>query len=164
MGRRKPLFWSFCLAALLGACGAREPDVGNMPFLKLEPDNAALVASGKDIYVQDCASCHGVNLEGQPDWRIRNPQGFLPAPPHDPSGHTWHHTDQVLFDLTKFGPQKYAGADYKSDMPAYETTLSDDEIIAVLSYIKSQWPEKIRKRHDAMNAQNEALQEQLDKD
>ncbi|TNE39067.1 MAG: cytochrome c, partial [Sphingomonadales bacterium] len=33
----------------------------------------------------------------------------------------------------------------------YADTLSDAEIIAVLSYIKSTWPEEIRARHDDLN-------------
>ena len=53
------------------------------------PDNRRLVALGKRIYAEHCASCHGANLEGQPNWRIRKPDGRMPAPPHDSSGHTW---------------------------------------------------------------------------
>jgi mono/diheme cytochrome c family protein len=37
-------------------------------------------------------------------------------------------------------------------MPAYAGVLGDDDIIAVLSWIKSQWPAEIRRRHDEMNA------------
>jgi hypothetical protein len=59
---------------------------------------------GKAGYVEHCASCHGANLQGQPDWRHRLPNGRMPAPLHDPSGHTWHHSDKQLFDMTKLGP------------------------------------------------------------
>lgn len=69
----------------------------------LRSDDPVVVSRGMEVYGQACASCHGNNLEGQPDWRQRNTQGFLPAPPHDDSGHTWHHSDEVLFDLTKNG-------------------------------------------------------------
>ncbi len=127
--------------------------------IKLQLDNSELVVLGKDIYNRDCASCHGSNLEGQEGWKIRSPEGLLPAPPHDESGHTWHHPDQMLFDMTKYGVQKFAGADYKSDMPAYADLLTDTEIIAVLSYIKSQWPDNIQKRHDGLNKQYEGLKD-----
>lgn len=65
----------------------------------------------------------------------------MPAPPHDESGHTWHHTDEVLFGITKHGlvPGKYGPPDYESDMPAFGGKLSDDEIWAVLAFIKSHW-------------------------
>lgn len=126
---------------------------GPPPGITLEPDDPALVAEGKRIYEAECAVCHGAELEGQPDWRTRRPDGMLPAPPHDPTGHTWHHPDPVLFALTKYGPAKVIGDPaYKSEMPAYDEVLSDDEIIAVLSYIKSTWPAPIRERHDRLNA------------
>lgn len=71
----------------------------------------------------------------------------MPAPPHDASGHTWHHPDSVLFGITKHGlvPGKYAPPKYESDMPAFGGPLSDEEIWAVLAYIKSSWPAGIRK-------------------
>lgn len=79
---------------------------------------------------------------------------MLPAPPHDPSGHTWHHADADLFALTKYGIAAVIGqADYQSAMPAYEAILSDEDIIAVLSFIKSTWPKDIQKRHDLINGQ-----------
>lgn len=117
----------------------------------LQPDNKDLVSRGRVIYAEQCAVCHGRNLEGQPNWRQRNPDGRLPAPPHDATGHTWHHPDHILFAITKYGPAALVGdTAYESDMPAYNGVLTDEEIVAVLSYIKSQWPEHIRMRHDQM--------------
>ena len=49
------------------------------------------IVLGREIYVQNCAACHGTNLEGQPSWRSSNEVGMSPAPPHDVTGHTWHH-------------------------------------------------------------------------
>jgi len=120
--------------------------------LALLPDNERVVALGEQLYARDCASCHGANLDGEPNWRNRRSDGRLPAPPHDETGHTWHHPDDMLFRITKDGPAAMAGEGYESDMPAYGDTLSDAEIVAVLSYIKAQWPEAIRARHDQMNA------------
>ena len=117
----------------------------------LKPDDPVAVARGAEVYEKTCAACHGARLEGQPNWRQRRADGRLPAPPHDQTGHTWHHPDQLLFDLTKFGPAVVAGPDYASDMPAYEESLSDSDIVAVLSYIKSTWPPEIRARHDQLN-------------
>lgn len=124
----------------------------------LRPDDRALVARGLQVYTQYCASCHGAGLEGQPNWRRRGPNGRLPAPPHDPSGHTWHHADQQLIALTRFGLAAIV-PNYQTDMPVYDGVLSDDEIIAVLSYIKSTWPADIRARHDQINASFKASQE-----
>lgn len=119
--------------------------------LQIDPTDPALVALGQEIYTAQCASCHGTALEGQPDWQQRLPNGRLPAPPHDQSGHSWHHPDAVLFDLTKYGPVAMAGGDYVSDMPAFETILTDAEIMAAIAFIKSTWPEQVQSRQSEIN-------------
>jgi len=109
------------------------------------------LALGEKLYAKQCASCHGANLEGQPDWRKRLPNGRFPAPPHDASGHTWHHPDEVLFAITKHGlVPPYAPAGYESDMPAFGGKLSDREIRAVLAYIESRWSPEVRKQRAEM--------------
>ena len=120
--------------------------------VRLQPDDSAVLALGQKVYAAQCAACHGARLEGQPNWRERGPDGRLPAPPHDPSGHTWHHPDELLFRITKHGVAKAANLkDYASAMPAYDGVLSDAEIVAALSWIKAQWPADIRARHDELN-------------
>ena len=129
---------------------------GSTESVLLRPGDAGFVAIGERIYAEHCASCHGANLEGEtPDWRAPGPDSRLPAPPHDETGHTWHHDDVTLFRLTKYGLAAMLGPDatYESNMPAYEGVLSDDEILAVLSFIKSRWPAELRARHDAMSEQ-----------
>jgi mono/diheme cytochrome c family protein len=111
-----------------------------------DPTDAPLVALGEEVYRDHCASCHGVELEGQPDWQTRKPDGRLPAPPHDKTGHTWHHPEEVLFRLTRDGPSAMVPG-YESDMPGFADVLTDEEIWAVLAYIKSRWPDDIRARH-----------------
>ena len=118
------------LALLLAAGCAERPD------LEL----------GQKIYAEHCAACHGTKLEGQPDWRSRLANGRMPAPPHDDSGHTWHHPDAVLFGITKHGlVPPYAPAGYQSDMPAFGGVLTDREIRAVLAYIATQWSSEVLK-------------------
>jgi mono/diheme cytochrome c family protein len=106
---------------------------------------------GRAIYAASCASCHGAKLEGQPDWKSRLPSGRLPAPPHDASGHTWHHPDGVLFRITKEGPAAVVGGGYQSDMPGFADVLSDDDIRAALDFIKSTWPERERQYQAEMS-------------
>ena len=79
--------------------------------------------------------------------------GRVPAPPHDESGHTWHHPDRVLFGITKYGvAPNYAPPRYESDMPAFGGTLSDAQIRAVLEFTKNHW-----KSHDVLAARAEML-------
>jgi mono/diheme cytochrome c family protein len=114
-------------------------------------DDPTVIATGARVYAESCAACHGARLEGQPDWRSRNAAGRLPAPPHDASGHTWHHPTKTLFEITKYGVGRFVGPGYLSDMPAFEGRLSDHEIRAVLMYIRAQWPAEIRKVHDEVD-------------
>lgn len=116
-----------------------------------DPDDPALVALGADVYAEHCASCHGAELEGESDWQRFLPDGGLPAPPHDASGHTWHHPDVLLFGITKFGGQALAPAGFKSNMPAFGERLDDREIWAVLAFIKSRWPAEIRAAQQERN-------------
>ncbi|WP_274626825.1 c-type cytochrome [Arvimicrobium flavum] len=109
----------------------------DMPWARAER-----TALGRQLYAENCASCHGANLEGQPDWKRPGPNGRLPAPPHDASGHTWHHSDDQLFAITKFGTAAIVGNGYESDMPGFGDRLSDGEIRAVLDFIKAAWPER----------------------
>jgi mono/diheme cytochrome c family protein len=129
-------WWWVALVASLAGCG-RGTD-GSDPFAVME---------GERIYKAECAACHGEKLEGQPEWRTRRADGKLPAPPHDASGHTWHHPMDQLFAITKFGmvpPNAPEG--YVSDMPAYGGKLTDRQIQNVLAYIESQWTPEIRAR------------------
>ncbi len=118
---------------------------------EIDRNDAAQVARGRVVYGERCAACHGANLEGQPDWRARLPNGRLPAPPHDDSGHTWHHPGDTLFGIVKLGLiPPYAPADYPSDMPAFGSILSDDDIQAVLAFIASRWSPEVLKVREEM--------------
>lgn len=116
-----------------------------------DPDDDRLVALGKVVYEERCAVCHGTRLEGEPDWQTRKPDGLLPAPPHDATGHSWHHPDAQLFAITKYGIGRFAPPGYRSAMPAFEEVLTDAEIWAALAYIKSHWPARERAFQAQMN-------------
>ncbi len=101
------------------------------PLPDLDPDRVAL---GREIYTEHCASCHGADAEGQPDWMIPNEDGSYKPPPHDATGHTWHHGDDLLVEII------LVGSDFpQSRMPAYAGVLSEDETLAILDYFKSLW-------------------------
>jgi mono/diheme cytochrome c family protein len=103
------------------------------------PTAGTTTLDGRSLYQTYCAGCHGARGEGQPDWKTKKPDGVYPAPPHDASGHTWHHTDGLLFRIVRNGGQATGPADFKSGMPAMKDTLSDAQIIATLEYIKTFW-------------------------
>ena len=119
---------------------------------------AARTSAGASIYAKECASCHGADLEGQANWRGANEDGTLPAPPHDATGHSWHHPDSLLLDYVALGGEealrRQGVTGFKSAMPGFGDRLSDREIRQVLAYIKSFWP------NDALAYQAERTREQ----
>lgn len=144
------------LIAILGVAAvvvwmSRETDAPVATTMPADLD----IAQGEQLYGDYCAACHGANLEGQPDWRSAGPDGLLPAPPHDETGHTWHHTDSVLFDYTKLGGKAALaaqGVEFESGMPGFGGQLSDAEIWTILAYIKSTWPERERSAQEERSA------------
>jgi mono/diheme cytochrome c family protein len=110
------------------------------------------IAAGQLLYADHCASCHGADLEGQPNWQTPDENGVLPAPPHDRTGHTWHHDNELLFDYTRLGGQATLAqrgiVNFNSGMPAFDGVISDDEIWDIMAFIRSTWP----KREQAVQA------------
>ena len=115
------------LAGLFLSCAAMA--VANLGFepppgQHLDSTLLARIEAGRRVYARECAGCHGVALEGQPNWHKRRPNGRMPAPPHDASGHTWHHEDDLLFKIIKYGAASYP-AGYETDMPAFGERLTE---------------------------------------
>ncbi len=143
----KPLAWGAVLI-ILGVAVAAFGWLGR--GWSPDQDDEPQIALGVRLYAEHCAACHGTKLEGQPNWKEPLPDGRMPAPPHDASGHTWHHSDGELFTITKKGLAAVVPG-YQSAMPAFEGTLSDEEIRAVLAFIKSSWPQNEREYQQARN-------------
>lgn len=130
---------------LITACTTAAPQQATTTSAPPPPPtpDPALVASGEALYAQHCAECHGENLEGEAEWQERDEDGSFRAPPHDASGHTWHHSDRALREAILQGGARLGDLG-NSDMPAYAGILSDQDVEAVLTYIKSTWPQEIR--------------------
>ena len=143
---------SIVLIAYIASLGVYASKRQTVPQ-RLNSDDPSLVSAGKTVYASYCAACHGAQLEGQPDWRRPGPDGCLPAPPHDESGHTWHHPDDYLIHVVDKGI--VAGVDrppdYQGNMPAFGGVLGKADTVAVLSYIKSTWSPDHRAWQEATN-------------
>ena len=143
------------LALLPGWAAAQmtpQGDAGLLPWR--DPDRAA---NGAALYADHCAACHGADLRGQPDWQVRDADGLLPAPPHDETGHTWHHADPLLVQIVTLGTEAIVGGGYRSSMIGFGDILSPDEVLDVLAYIKSTWPAEIIDIHNDINARAAAF-------
>lgn len=138
---------SAVLATALGATVA----LGASPQHFADADNKVLVVEGAGVYAQNCAGCHGRNLQGQALWQLHDRYAARRAPAHDATGHTWQHSDDDLFHMTKFGRFPGAPVPAISYMPAFAGRLSDRDITAVLAYIKSRWPIGLRAAQASLN-------------
>ena len=118
------------------------PRDANIPE-QIDVNNPQLVAMGEEVYTTYCAACHGFDLEGQLEWQQPAADGALKAPPHDETGHTWHHNDSYLVESIKRGGARLEPNIGVSAMPAYDGVLTDQQIAAVLTYIKNSWPTEI---------------------
>ena len=148
--QRRTIWWGLALAAAAAVVVA-----GVFATSRIGQDRGPSperLALGQRVYDENCAACHGADLEGEPNWRARRADGTLPAPPHDETGHTWHHPDTQLFAITKQGTAAFAPEGYKTTMLGFGAVLGDEEIGAVLDYIKSRWPDDIRLRQAQASA------------
>ncbi|MFY0596419.1 MAG: cytochrome c [Cognatishimia sp.] len=146
---------------LVLACGILVSGIAIFDVNLIAPAQAAHelearnILRGKELYDENCASCHGANLAGQKNWQSKGADGIAPAPPHDETGHTWHHDNQLLFDYTKLGGQKLLAArgveNYNSGMPGFVGLLEDDDIWDILGYIHSTWPKRVQDIQAARN-------------
>jgi mono/diheme cytochrome c family protein len=109
----------------------------------------AVTRLGAQVYRAQCAPCHGDAMQGGVDWKRPGADGRLPPPPHDSTGHTWHHADGLLFRIVAGGTAVALGDTAHASrygMPAFETRLTPEEIRAVLAYLKTTWTPEQRTR------------------
>lgn len=159
--------WAVVIAALalgwlsVSACSSSPAEISPTPASVASP--VPTPPKGREVFVTNCAACHGVDAAGQPDWHIANADGTLPPPPLNGDGHTWHHGDGLLYRIVKLGGQQFEDPrfpDFKSAMPAFGDQLSHEEIIEVLTYIKSFWEGKTSRGLSIVEAQ--ALASEVD--
>jgi len=122
-----------------------------------DAEDARLAAHGAQLYAQRCASCHGRRLQGQPLWQLVDQYSGRRAPAHDQTGHSWMHSDEDLFQITKTGWFPSASRDRPSHMPAYEGQLDDADIVAVIAFIKGRWPIGLRALQAMRNPGGEGM-------
>ena len=96
------------------------------------------IESGKVVYAEHCAHCHGTRGEATPNWRKREADGTFPPPPLNGTAHAWHHPFKALARQIKYGAPGGTGK-----MPAFQRVLTDEEIINVIAWFQSLWPEEI---------------------
>lgn len=147
----KPLHYAMLaimlvLGVVIGLDGvSRQQRTATSPRTQNNP-----TTEGRTLYMRYCAACHGANLEGQANWQTARADGSYPAPPHDASGHTWHHADAYLVAVTLQGGAAVTGT-ASNAMPAFANQLTPSQTQAIIDYIKSTWPPDIQSQQAALN-------------
>ena len=73
---------------------------------------------------------------GERSWLM----GPTPPPPLNGTAHTWHHSPKQLLWTINNGGTLIGGK-----MPAFKDILKEEEKTAVLDYLFSLWPDKIKR-------------------
>ena len=115
-------------------------------------ESKIMIERGKIVYQNNCVSCHMVNLSGAKNWKGLDEDGHRKAPPLNGTGHTWHHTDELLHRMIKYGFAKLI-KNYEGKMMGFGDEISDEGIDNILSYIKSYWKDDIYEYHLEMSKQ-----------
>lgn len=139
------------VSAFLAACGPDDRGASTSAVVTVPAP-----PTGQELFAANCAVCHGAEGEGQSNWHIAKDDGTLPAPPLNGDGHTWHHPDGLLYRVVSQGGAQFESPSdpgFKSAMPAFEDRLSHEEIIAVLTFIKSLWGNKVRMDYSIRESQ-----------
>ena len=125
--RRWALLLTAVLAVVAVGCGSQSGVDGDYPIMPTDE----LIQVGQPLYAQNCATCHGNDTTRPP---------LATAPPHTNDGHTWHHADRLLVDWI------LDGVPLATVMPTWRDRLTEDEVRAVVAYIKTFWPESIQQQ------------------
>lgn len=93
---------------------------------EVEDNSAKMLAEGKEVYEANCAGCHGIKGDG------KGPVGAaLNPPPRDFITHAYKYgvRDEDLYKVITSGVPG-------TGMPPWKGTISDEQIHAVLKYIR----------------------------
>jgi len=109
------------------------------PAFAAQTRSTTTSTEGRELYERFCAQCHGAHGEGAADWQSRDRNGEMPAPPHDKHGHTWKHSDEMLYRVVRNGWRDPFNHTQRLTMPPFNDLLSPQQTIAVIDYLKERW-------------------------
>lgn len=125
---------------LLVACGNSEDSAPVSEPVQVERIiDTAQISRGADVFAKNCASCHGDQAQGDPDWRSRDKKtGRFPPPPLDGTAHAWHHPLAQLKHVIANG-----SPGGKGNMPAWKGKLTEQEMDDTIAWFQAKWPDEV---------------------
>lgn len=108
------------------------------------------VDEGRRLYDRLCASCHGTDGVGDPNWRQRDHEGMFPPPPLNGTAHAWHHSLPQLRQTILQGSPAGLGR-----MPPWKDQIDDGQATAIIAFFSSLWPERVYQAWAQMSARRD---------
>lgn len=102
--------------------------------------------AGRGLFNTHCAACHGVAAVGDPNWRQPDANGLYRPPPLNGTAHAWHHPLAVLHEQILRGSAPGVG-----NMPAFNDVLARREVLAIIAYFQSLWPDEVYRAWQRMD-------------
>lgn len=127
------------LSSFLVACGQQEDANSSSEPVSVERNmDATQIARGEKIFSINCASCHGDQAQGDPDWRSRDETGRFPPPPLNGTAHAWHHPLAQLKHVIANG-----SPGGKGNMPAWSGKLSEQDMDDTIAWFQAKWSDEV---------------------
>lgn len=154
------------LVLFLAACGGA-PAATPLPITLVGPDalptsefDDPVLRQGQANYDRFCAHCHGFDGEGQlgDSAAETREMGMKIVPAHNSTGVIWQYADQILLKVTRDG---VINALNRYPMPAFNTTLTDEEIMGVYAYIKTWWTPEQRAYQEQVTTNLQKIYDEL---
>jgi len=95
------------------------------------PESSLLMSFGQTVYATHCANCHATDGRGMPP--------DYPPLASNPSIQMQSAVNPIRMVLNGGFPPGTAGNPMPYGMPPFAQTLSDDEVAAVVTYIRAAW-------------------------
>jgi mono/diheme cytochrome c family protein len=111
----------------LGQGNPPEPATSSLP----STESSLLLSFGKTVYDSQCASCHGLDGKGYPP--------HYPPLAGNPSISMPSAVNPIRMVLNGGFPPGTSGNPMPYGMPPFAQALSDDEVAAVVTYIRTSW-------------------------
>jgi mono/diheme cytochrome c family protein len=118
------------MAIYLKSLGQGSPPASETSGIPV-PESSLLLAFGQTVYAKHCASCHGADGHGMPP--------DYPPLAGNPSIQMQSAVNPIRMVLNGGFPPGTAGNPEPYGMPPFAQSLSDDEVAAVVSYIRGAW-------------------------
>ncbi|SAL03379.1 gluconate 2-dehydrogenase (acceptor) [Caballeronia fortuita] len=101
------------------------------PLAAMKLDDPARLATGRNLYLDSCAGCHGIGGQGKPHVAV-GMDGNSTLRQADPR-------NLIVAMLDGIDAQRFSGVENMQHMPGFGQTYSDEQIAQLANYLRATW-------------------------